>query len=187
MKIPEKDLEKEILIFKIAGYSEKSIKYYMDQTNLGILNNPDIKHIEIGECGDLIILYINLCEGPIIQEIKFKYIGCPALASSASSMTTLAIGKTIAKANEITDKDILNDLESIPEDHLHCPVLAMNALKRALSTLQTKKLLSGDEHENYIHACGLTGKQVDELSPEHCDNCDMVRECEKDHLILKKC
>ena len=51
----------------MAGYSEKSIIYYMDQTNLGIINNPDIKHIEIGECGDLIILYINLCEGPIIH------------------------------------------------------------------------------------------------------------------------
>ena len=42
-------------------------------------------------------------------------------------------------------------------------------------------------HKNYKHACGLTGKQVDELSTEQCDNCNMVKECEEDHILLKKC
>lgn len=185
--IPEKDIDKEILILKKAGYSEKSIKYYINKTNLGKFDYPNIKHIEIGECADIMFLYINLCEGPRIQDIKFKYVGCPALASSGSSMTKLAIGKTIQKANEITDKDILNDLEGLPKDHLHCPVLAMNALKNALSVLENKNLLSIDEHDNYLHACGLTGKQVDELSPEQCVKCETVKECEEDHIVLKKC
>ena len=106
MSTQENETDKEILFLKIAGYSEKSIKYYINQTNIGQIDYPNIKHIEIGKCGDIIILNINLCEGPIIHEIKFKYIGCPALASSGSSMTQLAKGKTIQKAKILGGDEI---------------------------------------------------------------------------------
>ena len=89
-------------VLKIAGYSEKSIKYYTEHVNLGTIEYPDIRHIEIGECGDIIILYINLCEGPTIQKIKYKYVGCLALAASGASMTMLATGKKISEALEIS-------------------------------------------------------------------------------------
>jgi NifU-like protein involved in Fe-S cluster formation len=184
--MPENVTDEDILNLKKAGYSEKAIGYYLNQTNLGAIEYPDIKHIQIGTCGDVMFLYINLYDGPNIQEIKFKYIGCPALAASGSSMTELVKGRTMLEASEITEKDIMNDLESLPDDHLHCPVLAIQTLRGALDVLENKKLLSKDEHDDYIHPCGLTGKQVDELSPLRCDDCDMLKECEEDHIILRK-
>ena len=179
--------EEQMILLKIAGYSEKSIKYYTEHVNLGIIEHPDIRHIEIGECGDIIILYINLCEGPTIQKIKYKYVGCPALAASGASMTMLATGKKISEALKISEKDILSDLEGIPEDHYHCPVLAINALKLSLKKLMTKKMLTNEEHDEYIHLCGLSGKEVDERPPIECEKCNMVKKCEADHMILRKC
>jgi NifU-like protein involved in Fe-S cluster formation len=169
------------------GFSEKSIRYYLEQVNLGEIEYPDIKHIEIGEHGDIMIIYMNLCEGPSIQDIKFNYLGCPGLASSCSSMTMLATGKKISEALELSDKDILIDLEGLPESHHHCPVLAVNTLKTALNKATTYKLLTGEEHDEYIHLCGLSGKKVDELPTTECDECEMVKRCEKDHMILRKC
>ena len=184
--MPESVTDEDILNLKKAGYSEKAIGYYLDQTNLGTMDYPDIKHIQRGQCGDIMFLYINLCQGPSIQEIKFKYIGCPALAASGASMTKLTKGRTLLEASEITEKDIMNDIESLPDDHLHCPVLAIQTLRGALDVLKNKKLLSKEEHDDYIHPCGLTGKQMDEHPPMKCENCAMVRECEEDHIILRK-
>ena len=92
----------EIAILSGAGYSGRSIDYFLDQVNLGKIENPDIKHIEIGECGDLMFLFINLGEGVVIDEINFRYAGCPALAASGSSMTQLAKGRTIYEAIVLT-------------------------------------------------------------------------------------
>jgi nitrogen fixation NifU-like protein len=183
----EKIDEEFIVHLRKEGFSEKSIRYYVENVNLGVIEHPDIKHIEIGECGDIIILYLNLCEGPHILDIKFKYVGCPALAASGSSMTTLAIGKNISEALELTEKDVLLDLEGIPESHYHCPVLAVNALRVALNKVKMFKLITKEEHDEYIHLCGLSGNKVDKLSPVECEECDMVKRCEKDHMILRKC
>ncbi len=169
------------------GFSEKSIQYYVEQVNLGTIEYPDIKHIEIGERGDIIVLYMNLCEGPSIQDMKFNYVGCPGLAASCSAVTKLVTGRKISEVSEISEEDVLLDLEGLPESHYHCTVLAVNALKTALDKIMKNKLLTKEEHDEYVHLCGLSGKKVDELPPTDCEECDMVKKCEKDHMILGKC
>ena len=129
----------EMLILRGAGYSDISIDYFLDQVNLGKIEDPDIKHFQIGECGDLMFLFINLSEGVVIDEIKFRYIGCPALAASGSSMTQLAKGRMTYEASVLTVEDLMRDLVSLPEDHMHCPVLAIKTLRGALDPYLDKK------------------------------------------------
>ena len=176
--------DEEIEILKASGYSEKAIKYYFDQVNLGKIKDPHINQIQIGECGDLMFLFINLGEGGVIDQIKFRYVGCPALAASGSSMTKLAKGKTVFEASELTEDDIMKDLGSLPEDHMHCPVLAIKTLKSAIDIYLNCKLLTEEEHDNYIHFCGLTGKHLEALSSIHCTECPNVKKCENDHIII---
>lgn len=183
---PESITEEDLLNLERAGYSKKAIKYFLEQTNLGSIDYPDIKHVEIGECGDIMILLINLCEGPILQEVKFRYVGCPALAASGASMVELVKGKALSEVEKITENDIMDDVEGLPEGHLHCPLLAANTLKGALEIIKNKKLLSKKEHDEYIHLCGLTGSQIDMMPLEKCDNCSKVKECEADHIILRE-
>jgi nitrogen fixation NifU-like protein len=119
-------------IFKEMGYSGSAIEYIINQVNIGTLKDSDIKHIQIGECGDLVYLYINFNNDGRIVDIKFRYAGCAALAASGSSMTELAKGKTIHEAMQLTEADIMRDLESLPEGHMHCPTLAIGTLRGAL-------------------------------------------------------
>ncbi len=51
-------------------------------------------------CGDQIHLYVRL-EGDVIADISFTGSGCAISKSSASMMTTLVKGKTIAEAMKI--------------------------------------------------------------------------------------
>jgi len=173
----------EFAILSGAGYSGRSIDYFLDQVNLGKIENPDIKHIEIGECGDLMFLFINLGEGVVIDEIKYRYAGCPALAASGSSMTQLAKGRTIYEASALTVKDIMRDLVSLPEDHMHCPVLAIQTLRGALNPYLEKKILSMKEHDTYVHFCGLTGREFDARSSVPCGECPEMKRCD-DHIII---
>jgi len=174
----------EIAILNEAGYSGRSIDYFLDQVNLGKIEDPDIRHIEIGECGDLMFLFINLGEGVVIDEIKFRYAGCPALAASGSSITQLAKGRTIYEAGVLTVEDLMRDLVSLPEDHMHCPVLAVKTLKGALDPYLEKKFLSLKEHDNYVHFCGLTGRELDARSSEPCGECPKIKRCEDDHIVI---
>jgi nitrogen fixation NifU-like protein len=174
----------ELEIFKMLGYSERAIYYILENVNLGILKNPDIKHINVGECGDLLYLYINLRKNGKITDAQFRYAGCAALAASGSSMTELAKGKTIRESLLLTDKDIMNDLVTLPEDHMHCPKLAIDTLRGAIKPILDSKLLTKEDHNNYKHFCGLTGNQLDALSSIPCKDCDQVDACEVDHIII---
>ena len=125
--------ENYLEILKEIGYSRRAIEYILNHVNLGKLKDSDIKHIQIGECGDLVYLYINLNNDGRIVDIKFRYAGCAALAVSGSSMTQLAKGKIIREAMKLTEEDIMRDIESLPEGHMHCPTLAIGTLRGALS------------------------------------------------------
>ena len=171
-------------LLREAGYSERAIDYVLGEVNHGALEDPDIRHVQIGECGDLMFLYLILAEGGVISEARFRYVGCPALAASGSSMTELARGMTIQEASTLTVEDLMRDLGSLPEDHMHCPALAIATLRGALDACRGRRLLTRDEHDDYVHFCGLTGRQLEALPSIPCSDCPEVRRCEEDHLIV---
>ena len=45
------------------------------------------------------------------------------------------------------------------------------------------KIISQEEHDEYEHLCGRTGRQVDEDKP--CGECDQYYECLMDHVIAE--
>ena len=58
--------------------------------------------------------------------------GCGTSIASGSTATELIKGKSIAEALEVTQDDILNSLDGLPESEAHCALLAANTLKQAL-------------------------------------------------------
>jgi nitrogen fixation NifU-like protein len=112
-------------------------KFYLKATRLA--NDPhNLGRLEVfngharitGPCGDTMEFWINV-KGGEIESVSFITDGCgPSLA--AGSMTTcLAEGKTVKEAKTITQKDVLDALEGLPEDHQHCALLAANTLTAA--------------------------------------------------------
>ncbi len=117
-----------------AGYSAKAIKLYMNKTNVGSIENPDVVSTYSGLlCGDTITLYLKL-ENEVVKDAKFEYAGCVGTATSGSALTTILAGKTLAEAWNITKDDVLRELYGLPEPH--CAELAVTALHKALEALK---------------------------------------------------
>jgi nitrogen fixation NifU-like protein len=116
-----------------SGYSNKAIKLYVNNVNVGKLENPTIATTFLGSCGDLIKLYLKINEKNIVEDAKFYYLGCPGSASSASAMTMLLKGKTIDQAKKMTGGDILTELGGLPKAKLDCTKLSIKTLRKAIA------------------------------------------------------
>jgi len=83
-----------------------------------------------GPCGDTMEFWILVEEGKI-RKVSFITDGCDPSRACGSMTTCMAEGKSIEEAQAISQKDVLNVLDGLPEDHEHCALLATNTLKAA--------------------------------------------------------
>jgi nitrogen fixation NifU-like protein len=54
-------------------------------------------------------------------------------------VTELTKGKSVSDAQKITQQDVLDALEGLPEDNLHCALLAASTLKEAIKDYLASK------------------------------------------------
>ena len=132
-KTSRKLSEEELKLMVESGYSSKSIKFYVDNVNVGKLEKPTVVTTFLGSCGDLIKLYLKINEKNIIEDASFYYLGCPGSASSASAMTTLLKGKTIDQAKKMTGDEILAELGGLPKSKLDCTTLSIKTMRKAIA------------------------------------------------------
>ncbi len=123
-------------------YSDKVLDHYRNPRNVGKINDADI----IGEagslaCGDSLKLYIKL-DGNIVKDAKFQTFGCGSAVASSSILTEMIIGKTLDEVKKITNKDIADELDGLPEEKMHCSVMGRDALEDGL-----KKYFGADSDE----------------------------------------
>ena len=118
---------------KPTKYSEKVLDHFRNPRNVGTLEGEDIAVGRVGNpvCGDLMEFYIKVKDDRI-DDIKFKTFGCGSAIATASMITEMARGKGLAGASKITQKDVLNALGRVPEESVHCALLAANTLKGAI-------------------------------------------------------
>jgi nitrogen fixation NifU-like protein len=138
-KTSRKLSEEELRLMVDSGYSKKAIELYVNNVNVGTLENPTIVTTFLGPCGDLIKLYLRISEKDVIKEAKFYYLGCPGSAASASAMTTLLKGKNVNQAKRITEEDILAELDGLPKSKLDCAKLSAKMLRKAIAEYEKLK------------------------------------------------
>lgn len=112
-------------------YSETVIDHFMHPRNLGVLPDEDGYARIAGPCGDTMEIWIKVRQGTI-SKAHFMTDGCGTSIASGSMVTVLAIAKTLDEAQQISQQDILNALEGLPEESQHCTLLASNTLKAAI-------------------------------------------------------
>jgi len=130
-----------------SGYSQKAIDYYLEQSNMGSLNDADQVSELTGPCGDTMKVYLKLEQG-IIQDAKIQVLGCPGAVASAMVAMDLAKGRTVEEALEIKDRDIVRILEELPEQKVHCVRLAVKALGKALNDYAGDKVAKDKEEHH---------------------------------------
>lgn len=125
------------------AYSEKVIDHYNNPRNIGTLDkaDPTVGTGLVGapECGDVMRLQIKVNdETGIIEDARFKTFGCGSAIASSSLATEWLKGKSIDKALEIDNMDIVEEL-ALPPVKIHCSVLAEDAIRSAINDYRVKK------------------------------------------------
>lgn len=119
-------------------YSKKVMEHFKSPRNLGELKNPDtVGQVGNPVCGDIMKLYLKIKDNKI-KDIGFETLGCGAAIACSSVVTEEAKGKTLEQASKINKDAILKKLGGLPEPKIHCSMLAIEALKKAINNYQTK-------------------------------------------------
>lgn len=128
---PFEELEKSVMEDMRKTYSEKVIDHFLNPRNLGELEDADGLGKITGPCGDTMQICLRVKDGRI-TEATFMTDGCGTTIACGSMTTELAKGKAVTEALKITQEDILKSLDGLPEDDIHCSLLAADTLREAL-------------------------------------------------------
>ena len=112
-------------------YSEVVIDHMMNPRNMGSLADADGFGRVIGPCGDKMEIWLNV-KNDAVAEASFITNGCGTSLASGSMVTELAKGKSIPGALKIGQQDVLDALDGLPEESVHCALLAANTLREAI-------------------------------------------------------
>jgi len=115
-----------------TDYPQEIIELMSDEKLFGRMNGPTSSSYLKGPCGDSMEIYLVI-ENEIITDIKYYTEGCHATRACAAMTAKLAVGKTIEEALNISAGEIVKRLKGLPEDHLHCSILAVSTLYRAIA------------------------------------------------------
>ncbi len=114
-------------------YSEKVMDHFANPRNVGEIEDADgIGEVGNAKCGDIMKMYIKVNDG-IITDVKFKTFGCGAAVATSSIATEMIKGKSIEEALKLTNKAVMEALDGLPPQKIHCSVLAEQAMKAALT------------------------------------------------------
>ncbi len=119
-----------------AGVEQQHSERFIDMASrtgrLGILQNPDGYGKRVGDCGDTIELYLSV-RGGRIQMVTFQIQGCLNTNACANTLAYLVEGRTVADSWQVTPENLVDYLETLPPDHIHCAELVVGAFYHALN------------------------------------------------------
>ncbi len=120
-------------------YSKELMKHFKNPKFVKKLKSVDAVG-EVGNlrCGDIMRLKIKVSDNKI-KDIGFQTFGCPAAVASSDVTCELAKGKTLEQAKKLTKDDIIKKLGGMPSIKIHCSVLGIQALKKAIEDYERKK------------------------------------------------
>jgi len=120
-------------------YSDKVYEHFMCPQNVRSLPFADAKG-SAGDpaCGDSVAFYI-MVQNDVIEDISYLVFGCVGSIATSSMTSVLAKGKTLEEAMKISEQDIIDALDGLPEDKVHCSNLGVSALREAIMEYRSKE------------------------------------------------
>lgn len=121
-------------------YSKKVMELFKSPKNIGEIKNADaVGKVGNPVCGDVMWIYLKIDKKGIIKDAKVKTFGCVAAIATSSVLTEMIKGKTLEEAEKITKQDVADTLGGLPKQKIHCSVLAVDALKKAIDDYRKKR------------------------------------------------
>jgi NifU-like protein len=115
-------------------YSDKVKDHYMNPRNAGMLEDANaFGYAGSLACGDAVTLFLKFDEKKNVVDAKFLAFGCGSAVAAASILTEIVIGKDIVELTKITNQDIVDALDGLPDSKIHCSVMCQEVLESAIS------------------------------------------------------
>ena len=119
-------------------YNQTVLNHFENPRNVGEICNADGVGIYMSDfCGDITKFWIKI-EKKRVLDVKYRTQGCAAAIACGSILSELAKNKTVDEVLKITKNDIVSALNGLPEQKIHCSVLADDALKQAIGDYLSK-------------------------------------------------
>ena len=107
--------------------------HVLSPRNGGVMENPRLTgRAGAPGRGAFIVLYLRV-QNDRISAAKYHTVGCGPTITCGSMLSELVVGRSIEECHELTAEHLIEALDGVPPDMLHCPALAIAALRNALS------------------------------------------------------
>ena len=119
-------------------YNQKVMEAFANPQNVGVIENASGEGtVGNASCGDIMKITLKI-ENDIILDAKFQTFGCTAAIATSSTATQMIIGMTVDEALQVTNAKVVEELEGLPPQKMHCSVLAEEAIKKAIEDYRAK-------------------------------------------------
>ena len=121
-------------------YTEKVLDHFEHPRNVGALDDANgVGTVGNAKCGDIMQMFLKVNDDGIIEDVGFKTFGCGAAIATSSMATDLIKGKSIDEALKLTNSAVVEALEGLPPQKIHCSVLAEEAVRSAIADYYRNK------------------------------------------------
>ncbi len=121
-------------------YSKIVLDHFRNPRNQGFLEKPDAVGQEGNPvCGDIMKIYLEISKKnkkSFIKKVKFETLGCAAAIAVSSILSEEIKGKSLSEAKKITKQQIIDKAGGLPTNKIHCSMLAIDALGKAIKNYQ---------------------------------------------------
>ena len=137
----------------MALYSDKVMDHFKNPRNVGEIPDADgVGEVGNAKCGDIMKMYLKIKDN-VIEDVKFETFGCGSAIASSSMATEMIKGKTIEEALAVSNKEVVEALDGLPTQKIHCSVLAEEAVKAAVKDYYDKNGIAYDAALFAEHDC----------------------------------
>ena len=120
-------------------YNEKVMEAFKNPQNVGEIEDySGLGKVGNASCGDIMQITLKI-KNDVIVDAKFKTFGCAAAIATSSTATQMVIGMTVDEALKLTNKAVVEKLEGLPPQKIHCSVLAEEAIKAAIEDYRRRQ------------------------------------------------
>lgn len=97
----------------------------------GALADKNGYGMQCSDCGDKVEIFLKVVDGTI-ERMGIQVRGCQNILACANATLQLLEGKSVSYAWGLSPQKVVDFLETLPEDRLHCAELVVGAVRAAL-------------------------------------------------------
>lgn len=120
-------------------YSEQIRAHCAHPRNTGNVAEPSGRAIVKSLVDSDTVLITLRIENDVVQDVKFKCMGCAVAIACSSMATEMVLGQPVEQAYGITEQAVADALGGIPEYKMRCSNLAPEAIRRAIDDWKQRR------------------------------------------------